>query len=142
MSVDIIVVGEGMRVTQTGSPAVSVGQFLFVDSFADDGIFLSIYLVPDIGQHIISLAFLVKAIGKFFVVGSYRVEDQYLVFLQVPLVIHVERRAVVMAAGLVEHIHIVRFIRPVDQLASEAFDRFIVPRIIEGYVELILIVVL
>ena len=101
MSVDIIVVGEGMRMTQTRSPAVSVGQFLFVDSFADDGIFLSIYLVTDIGQHIIFPAFLVKAIGEFFVVGSYYIEDQDLVFLQVALIIDVKRRTVVMTAGLV-----------------------------------------
>ena len=128
--------------TQTSSPAVSVGQFLFVDSFADDGIFLSIYLVPDIGQHIVFPAFLIKAIGKFFVIGSYHIEDQDLVFLQVALIIDVERRTMVIAVGLVEHIHIVCFIRPVDQLPFEAFDRYIVPRIIEGYVELILIVVL
>ena len=131
-----------MRMTQTSSPAVSVGQFLFVDSFADDGIFLSIDLVPDIGQHIVFPAFLIKAIGKFFVIGSYHIEDQDLVFLEVALIIDVERRTVVMTAGLVEHIYIVRFIRPIDQLSFETLDRYIVPGIIEGYVELVFIIVL
>lgn len=72
--VDVIVVREGVRMAQARSPAIAVRQFLFVDTFANQGIFLAIDLVANVCQHLVALALLVDPVREALVVSADHVQ--------------------------------------------------------------------
>ena len=127
---------------QARSPTIAVRQLLLVDTLANQGIFLAIDLVVNVCQHLVALALLIEPVREALVVSSDHIQDQGLLFLEIALVIDIERWRMLVIVVVVQHIDVVCLIAPVDQLAFVSGYRLVVTAVVERDIQLIFIVVL